>query len=170
MDEKPEVDVAAATELLRRFCTAIFDSGSVMSAMRMMTPEARKEWANDWVVGELEGDPRHSLKWSEREAITGALASMDKDHRAWRLFADDTLRTWVEYWGALRRALDARDPTVLTVRRHRTMEELHALGGQWSVAAGRDPKRTDPVEVFADIARIDGELLVADIVIDETTR
>ncbi|QGG41885.1 hypothetical protein [Aeromicrobium yanjiei] len=163
MSAAPDIDEIAAHELIERFSEAVFERKSFRQAMTLMTPGSRREWANDWVMGELECG-RDLLQWSERKDDTEALASMDSDHRVWQLFADETLETWQEQWAALPDVVHGQGDAVLSFRRHRTLAELSALGGQWMA---HKPPRTGPVQIWVDVEDIDWVLHVADVVIDD---
>lgn len=163
MSGPPEVDEHAARQVLEQFCVAVFEAESMHRAMTMMSPDNRREWANDWIVGELE-DGRDLLKWSEREEATEALATMDVDHRLWLLFAEEALAGWQRDWAVLPEALAGRGSAILAIRRHLTMEELHALGAGW---IANSPPRTGPVRVWVDFEEIDRVLHIADINIQD---
>ncbi len=135
-----KLDEDAALDVVHRFATAVFEKQRFLSAVPLFTDESRREWAHEWVVGELEAG-NDALSWSEKDEVVMSLHSMDTDHRLWDIYAADTLALWRDLYERLPEALLGSGSIHLAY--HRTPEEWQALGAETTIIVGA-PDRTGP--------------------------
>jgi hypothetical protein len=159
MSETPEVDREAALDVLGQFSSAVFQKQLFPLAFSLFTADSRREWAVEWVVGELEAE-NLLMTWSERDDLVASLASIDTDHRLWDSFAADTLRLWRDLWRALPQALGGSGSVHL--RRHRTDEEWRSMASQVTLTVNA-PDRIGPPDFWVYFDESDYVLRIADI-------
>lgn len=139
------LDEDAALEVVQRFATAVFERQSFLSALLLFSDESRREWAHEWVVGELEninlGESNTVLSWSEKDEVVSSLHSFDTDHRLWDVYAAGTLSLWQQLWVRLPEAL--RGLGNIYLGRCRTPEEWRVMGAKTTITVG-GPERTGP--------------------------
>lgn len=135
-----ELDQDAALDLVRQFARAVFESQRFLSALPLFSDESRREWAHEWVVGELEAG-NDDLSWAEEDELVASLYSMDTGHRLWDVYAADTLSLWQQLWTSLPEAL--RGSGSIHLGRYRTAEEWRSVGVETTLIVG-GPARTGP--------------------------
>jgi hypothetical protein len=124
------LDEDAALEVVRLFSSAVHEKRRFLSALPFFSDESRREWAHEWVVGELEyvnlGASNTVLSWTEKDDVVSSLHTMDTDHRLWDVYAADTLSLWQHLWTRLPEALQGSGS--IHLGRYRTPRS----GGRWA--------------------------------------
>lgn len=141
-----DVDEDAALAVVRQFATSVFEKQRFLSALPLFSEESRREWAHEWVVGELEaanlGASDTVLSWSEKDEVVSSLQSMDTGHRLWDMYAAETLSLWQHLWAGLPDAL--RGLGSIHLGPHRTSEEWRAMGAETTITVGGQDRPGPP--------------------------
>jgi hypothetical protein len=128
-----DLDEDVALDLVHRLATAVFQERRFLSALPLFSDQSRRDWAHEWVVGELEAG-NEALSWSDADELVMSLHSMDTDHRLWDAYAADTLSLWQHLWERLPDALLGSGR--IHLRRYRTPEEWRAAGATVTITVG----------------------------------
>jgi len=140
-----DLDENAAIQVVGQLASDVFDKQRFSSALSLFSDESRREWAHEWVVGELEyvnlGASSTVLSWSEKDEVVSSLQSMDTDHRLWDAYAADTLSLWQNLWKRLPEVLHGSGSIQLA--RYPTPEEWYAAGVETTIIVG-GPDRAGP--------------------------